>query len=59
MNSLPAWQRQEPLEVLEAQIAAGMTPDAFFAGGNENAESAKWVIDGKEVLARKTAVDEI
>ena len=42
--------------VLEAQIAAGMTPDAF-CGGNGKCGKCKVVIDGKEVLACKTAVD--
>ena len=42
--------------VLEVQIAAGMTPDAF-CGGNGKCGKCKVVINGKEVLACKTAVD--
>ena len=42
--------------VLEVQIAAGMTPDAF-CGGNGKCGKCKVVINGKEVLACKTAVE--
>lgn len=42
--------------VLEAQIAAGLVPDAF-CGGNGKCGKCKVIIDGKEVLACRTVID--
>ena len=42
--------------VLQAQIDAGLTPDAF-CGGTGKCGKCKVVIDGKEVLACQTVID--
>lgn len=46
---------REGTTVLEAQIAAGLTPDAF-CGGNGKCGKCKVTIDGKEALACRTPV---
>ena len=46
---------EEGSTLFEAQIQAGLTPDAY-CGGKGKCGKCKVVIDGKEVLACQTAV---